>query len=64
MTRSHRISRRWCGTHGMYYPAWTDARRVKLGTCYQCDVEKDRADAAAKRRAERAAATKAGDAHE
>ena len=62
MAKSHRQSRRWCGIHGMYYAAWADAKRTKLGTCYQCDDEKRRADAAAARRAQAREAE--GGAHE
>jgi len=59
MARSQRPSRRWCGIHNAYYPAWVDVRRTQLGTCFECDDEKTRADAAAERRA-RQAETEAG----
>lgn len=46
MARSHRLNRRWCGTHQMHYPAWADEKAGKLGTCFMCDDEKARAEAA------------------
>lgn len=52
MASSNRLNRQWCGTHGMYYPAWVDAKHSQLGTCFKCDDEKERAAVfAAERRA-------------
>jgi hypothetical protein len=55
MARNQRISRKWCGIHGMYYAAWADAKQTKQGTCFMCDDEKARAEAVHQRRAEQAA---------
>lgn len=57
MARAQRPSRRWCGIHGQHYAAWADTKQTKLGTCYMCDEERVRADAAAARRAEQAETT-------
>ena len=54
MAPNARPRRRWCGIHNTYYPAWSDAKRTQLGTCFECDDEKARADAAAERRAQQA----------
>jgi hypothetical protein len=54
MARSHRLSRRWCGTHQMYFSAWADRKQTKLGRCPECADEAVRAEAAAQRRAEKA----------
>jgi hypothetical protein len=61
MARINRTNKRWCGTHQMYYPEWIDAKRTQMGTCYLCDDEKTRADAAADRRVE--VKTDEGEAH-
>ena len=56
MARNTRPRRRWCGIHNAYYPAWTDDKRTKLGTCFECADEQARADAAAKRRVQQSLA--------
>jgi hypothetical protein len=61
MAQSNRLSRRWCATHQMYYAAWADAKRTKPGKCFMCADEKERADAAGRRRSQVTSA--AGDTH-
>jgi hypothetical protein len=54
MVPNARPRRRYCSIHNAYYPAWSDAKRTQLGTCFECADERARADAAAARRAKQA----------
>ena len=52
--------RRWCSLHQAHYLTWADAKHTQPGKCPECEVEDVRADAAAKRREERAHAETEG----
>jgi hypothetical protein len=62
MARSHRLNRRWCPTHQMYYAAWADAKRTTIARCPECTADDARYAAAVKRRAEKEQPQAEGDA--